>query len=128
ERIDWKSAENGLKSTIYPHQLPGTIRKKGKGETPEETLHLAVYTSALCVKMVVDPYVEGVEERYQKHLKIEILISSLSFLSGLIASGLNLSGLMAGSFLVLVCYALNLPFRRVRFDYRWWKPVWGRLV
>jgi len=122
ERIDWKPAKEGMESKVYPHQILGTIRKRGKGETPEEVLNLAVYATALAVKMVVDPYVEGVEENYQKHLKIMLFISLLSFLSGLIALGLNLEGVLAGLFLVLVGYVLNIPFRRARFDYKWWKP------
>ena len=122
ERIDWKPAKEGMESKVYPHQILGKIRERGKGETPEEVLDLAVYASALAVKSVVDPYIEGVEENYRKHLKIMLLISFLSFLSGLIALGLNIGGLLAGLFLILVSYALNIPFRRARFDYKWWKP------
>lgn len=122
KEINWKSAKEGLESKVYPHQILGTIRERGKGDTPEEVLNLAVYATALAVKMVVDPYIEGIEENYQKHLKIMLLISLLSFLSGLIALGLNLEGVLAGLFLILVSYALNLPFRRARFNYKWWKP------
>ncbi len=92
EKIDWKPAKEGLESKVYPHQILGTIRKRGKGEKPEEVLNLAIYATALAVKMMVDPYVEGVEENYRRHLKIMLLVSLLSFILGLISLGLNLGG------------------------------------